>query len=433
MVLRLKLVFGFICKLNVKEMFYASENSPLFQSCASSQKLRISGSWYQHSDPHHWTLYSDAGNAAKEIDHILINIRWRILQNYRVFRRPEFCGTDHKLVVATLWVHFKTRQWSNDHPQVLHLDRLREVECVWGFAEAVSSRFTVLDNLVDPKILEATDACHMARLTGGWDLHSSQVRKTRSLLRRDKEQFNRSLAEKVEGHSLVIERPAYQALRKLNSKPSSQVTAVRSVGGQIISDPVVVLFNLDVGSANILLLDPSISENPTILTEVRRAIYKLRSGKAAGSIPVELLKTDGELMLQGLHAVLAAIWQSGTISPDLLRECILVLRVIVESHRELRRGLLAAYIDLKKAFDTCCKVWWRLVKLFPLSLGVRQGCVLAHHTPTVAWTGYWAELLSKVIVEQLFAILRGLLDQDPGLWGLVKRTCSAGTCLRRGH
>ena len=92
------------------------------------------------------------------------------------------------------------------------------------FAEAVSGRFAVLDNLMDPvllwdtfkretldaaqesigerlrarqnlisqKTLEVTDACRVARLAGDRDLHRSQVRRTRSLLRRDKEQFIKS-------------------------------------------------------------------------------------------------------------------------------------------------------------------------------------------------------------------------------------------------
>ena len=160
------------------------------------------------------------------------------------------------------------------------------------------------------------------------------MRRSRSLLRRDKEQFIRNLAEEVEGHFLVNDlRPAYQTLRKLNSKLSSQVTTVRSVSGQIISDPVAVqerwaeyleqlyqvdppTVNLDAGSAEIPLPDPPFSEDaPLPLTEVRGVISKLKSGKAAGicGIPAELLKAGGEPMARPLHAVLAAIWWSGTV------------------------------------------------------------------------------------------------------------------------
>ncbi|XP_069995874.1 uncharacterized protein [Penaeus vannamei] len=272
-------------------------------------------------------------------------------------------------------------------PAVYHLDRLREVECARGFAEAISGRFTALDNLTDPVVLwetfkretleasqesigersrarqkfisletlKATDACHTSRLTGDWDLHRSEVRRTRSPLRTD----------------------------KLNSKPSSQVTAVRSVSGQIVSDPVAVperwdeyfeqLYQVDrptvklyAGSVEIPLPDPPISEDPPSLTEVKGVISKLKSREAAGfcGIPAELLKAGGEPMAWRVHVVLAAIRQSD----HLLRHQRLeqseftpgkstinrtkALQVIVERCREFGSGLLAAYIDLKKAFDT---------------------------------------------------------------------------------
>ncbi|XP_069999421.1 uncharacterized protein [Penaeus vannamei] len=71
------------------------------------------------------------------------------------------------------------------------------------------------------------------------------------------------------------------------------------------------------------------------------AVCLLKSGKAAGicGIPAELLKAGGEPIARGLHSVLAAIWRSDRI---------LALRVFVERRREFGRGLLAAYIDLKK-------------------------------------------------------------------------------------
>ncbi|KAG0720925.1 LINE-1 retrotransposable element ORF2 protein [Chionoecetes opilio] len=209
------------------------------------------------------------------------------------------------------------------------------------------------------------------------------------------------------------------------------------------------------------------------LDEVREAVAKLRGGKAAGvcNISAELLKAGGEAMIRGLHAVLAAVWQSGTIPPDWKRglvvpiwkgkgdrqDCnnyrgitllsvpgkvlahllltrirshllkhqrpqqsgftpgksttdrILALRVLVERRHEFRQGMLAAYVDLKKAFDSVHREsLWDLLRLrgipartiglitglysgtesvvkcgagvsgfFPVNTGVRQGCVLA--------------------------------------------------------
>ncbi|XP_069970240.1 uncharacterized protein [Penaeus vannamei] len=79
-------------------------------------------------------------------------------------------------------------------------------------------------------------------------------------------------------------------------------------------DPLTV--NLEAGSAEILLLDPPISE-------VKGAISKLKSGKDSGicGIRAEMLKAGGEPMAR-------------------------------EHCREFRRELLTTYIDLKKAYDT---------------------------------------------------------------------------------
>ncbi|XP_069974785.1 uncharacterized protein [Penaeus vannamei] len=164
---------------------------------------------------------------------------------------------------------------------------------------------------------------------GDRELHYSRSCRTWSLLTRDNEQFIRSLAEEVEGHFLVNDF-------------------------------------------------------------FREPISKLRSGKAADvcRIPAELLKAGDEPMAWRSHAIQSAIWQSvyqarflahillRRIRDHLLRhqrpeqfrftsgkstiDYILVLQVIVERRCKFGRGLLAAYIDLKKAFNT---VSWTKTKV----------------------------------------------------------------------
>lgn len=102
----------------------------------------LQGSWYQRSDPRLWTWCSNVGNTAKEI-----------LQNCRVYRSAVFCGTNHRFVVATPWVHFKTLQQSNDHHRVFHLEKQSKGESARGVAETISGRFTALNNLTDPVLL----------------------------------------------------------------------------------------------------------------------------------------------------------------------------------------------------------------------------------------------------------------------------------------
>ena len=64
--------------------------------------------------------------------------------------------------------------------------------------------------------------------------------------------------------------------------------------------------------------DPPIDETAPSIGDVKEAVAKLRGGKAADicKISAELLKAGVEAMIRGLHAVLTAVWHSGTIPPD---------------------------------------------------------------------------------------------------------------------
>lgn len=46
----------------------------------------------------------------------------RFLQNWSA----ELCGADHELIVATLWVKFKSLCPSNNHPWVFHMNKQRK-------------------------------------------------------------------------------------------------------------------------------------------------------------------------------------------------------------------------------------------------------------------------------------------------------------------
>ena len=460
-------------------------NSSLLLNFARSRRLRIAGSWYQRPELHRWTWYSNAGGVAKEIDHILVSTRWRILRNCRVFRSAEFFATDHRLVVATLRLHIKSRKISRCHQTVFHLEKLKDLTCAHEYAVTVSNRFSVLDALEDPvelwdtfkrESLEAAKECigerprsrsgfvsretmenieksRAARLAGDRDQHRALSRRTRTLLRRDKERYVRSLAEEVEGHLNINDlRPAYRALKKLRSKSTSQVSAIRTADGRLVSDMDGKLARwaeyfeqlymaappaerLRGDGVQTLDADPPINEATPSLDEVKEAVDRLRGGKAPGvcNVSAELLKAGGEAMIRGLHAVLTAVWQTGTVPPDWKRglvvpiwkgkgdrqDCnnyrgitllsvpgkvlahlllmrirshllkyqrpqqsgftpgkstidrILALRVLVERRLEFRQGMLAAYVDLKKAFDSVHREsLWDLLRLRGIPAGI---------------------------------------------------------------
>ncbi|XP_069969587.1 uncharacterized protein [Penaeus vannamei] len=208
--------------------------------------------------------------------------------------------------------------------------------------ESSGERLRTRQNFISLETLEATERVASSH---GSSERRSLVRRAQTLLRSDKEQFIRNIAEEVDGYFLANDlRPTYQALRKLNSNPSSRMIAIRSVDGQIISDHVGVrerwaeyfeqlylanptAVSLDVSVVAIPVPDPPIIEDSLTLTEAMEAISKPKGGKAPGlcDIYAELLKARDEPMARCLHTILAAIWQSGSIPPDLLMGVVIPL------------------------------------------------------------------------------------------------------------
>ena len=68
---------------------------------------------------------------------------------------------------------------------------------------------------------------------------------------------------------------------------------------------------------------------------------------------------------QGAHPSAAdASLQSGFTPGESTTDPILARHVVVEHQREFQQGMLAAYVDLKKAFDSVhCKALWDLLCL----------------------------------------------------------------------
>ena len=55
---------------------------------------------------------------AEEIDHVLVDGRWRMIQNCSIYRSAQFLNTDHRLVVATLKLQLKSRRMVPSQPRL---------------------------------------------------------------------------------------------------------------------------------------------------------------------------------------------------------------------------------------------------------------------------------------------------------------------------
>ena len=500
------------------------ESSSMLVDFARSHGLKIAGSWFQRSDPRRWTWYSNDGVTRKEIDHVLVSGRWKLVQNCRVFGSAEFFGGDHRLLVATLKLRLRSPRRAAAGQARPDVSRLRDPVVAQEYASKLAENLEGLSVSEDPQtlwssfkshILEAAgeciprqprrreegisqetvdiiEECRKARLDGNAGRRRELRRSAVRAMRRDKEARIQGLCAAVESHITTSDsRHAYRAIRKLRYSGTQPLCpTVRAADGTILSEESAVkarwagyfeeLYRVDppgreisVDGVEALVANPSISCDPPTLEETRKALDQLRDGKAPGGcgIHAEMLKAGGEAALQALHSLFCSVWNSGVIPTDWkrgivvpiwkgkgdTRECnnyrgvtllsvpgkafarvvlnrmrpqllghqrpeqsgftpkrstvdrILALRVLTERYRQFDRGLLAAYIDFRKAFDSVCRdALWKLLELrgippqlvglitalysdsesavkcggsisdfFPVHTGVRQGCVLA--------------------------------------------------------
>ncbi|KAG0713018.1 X-linked retinitis pigmentosa GTPase regulator-interacting protein 1 [Chionoecetes opilio] len=237
-------------------------------------------------------------------------------------------------------------------------------ETLQAAKECIGERPRSRRGFVSTETLEKIEESRAARLAGNRDQHRALSRQTRTLLRRDKERYVRSLAEDVEGHLNANDlRPAYRALKKLRSKSPSRASAIRTADGRLVSDMdgqmarwaeyFGQLFTVDPPTEQLhttglqaVDADPPIDETAPSLDEVREAVAKLKGGKAAGvcNISAELLKAGGEAMIRGLHAVLTAVWQS-VIFAESLEVLVMALEALHEEAKPL--GLEVSWLKTK--------------------------------------------------------------------------------------
>ena len=159
---------------------------------------------------------------AKQIDDVLIDGRWRLIQNCRVSRSAQFLNSDHSLVVATLKLQLKFRRMVPSQPR-LDVSKLKDERVAEEFANRLSGDLGGLGALGDPEelwsafkttvpdvagrclgthrraeknfvsqgTLDTIDKSHRARLNGRAELFRELRRKTACALRVDKEAYVR--------------------------------------------------------------------------------------------------------------------------------------------------------------------------------------------------------------------------------------------------
>ena len=129
---------------------------------------------------------------AKDIEHVLDDGRWRMIQNCRVYQRAQFLNIDHRLVVATLKSQLKSGRMVPSQSW-LDVGKLKDKRVAEEFANRLCG-----------------DSMWM-----------------------DKEVYVRGICEGVEHHLWSSDsHPAYRGIHALrSSKPVSWCAAVKAEGG----------------------------------------------------------------------------------------------------------------------------------------------------------------------------------------------------------
>ena len=102
----------------------------------------------------------------KEIDHVLVYCCWRMIQKCRVHRSAQFLNTDHRLVVATLKLHLKSRRMVPSQPR-LEVGKLKDERVAEEFANKLSGDLGGLGALGDPEELWSAFKTTILDVAGG--------------------------------------------------------------------------------------------------------------------------------------------------------------------------------------------------------------------------------------------------------------------------
>ena len=106
----------------------------------------MAGPWFQCPQTHCWSWYSNTGDVAKEIDHVLDDGPCRMVQNCRVYRSAQFPNTNHMLGVATLKLQLKSRRMVSSQPR-LDVGKFGDERVAEEFANRPSGDFGGLSAL----------------------------------------------------------------------------------------------------------------------------------------------------------------------------------------------------------------------------------------------------------------------------------------------
>ncbi|KAL3862674.1 hypothetical protein ACJMK2_008627 [Sinanodonta woodiana] len=123
-----------------------TDNGERLINFCQENDLVIGGTLFGHKDIHKLTWTSPGGRAQSQIDHIIINGRWKhSLQDVRVMRNADI-GSDHFLLVAKVTLKLRKVRIGISRNKRFDVDKLKNSKVKEEFSVTLRNRFSALED-----------------------------------------------------------------------------------------------------------------------------------------------------------------------------------------------------------------------------------------------------------------------------------------------